>query len=56
MNKLILGLTFLSLGFLTVVSNVNPDAAAVWLASTNQSFDLMRGGLMVVLLVQRLHL
>lgn len=51
MNKLILGLTFLSLGFLTVVSTINPNASAVWLASSDQSFDILRTSVMFVLLL-----
>lgn len=51
MNKLILSLTFLSLGFLTVLSTINPDASAVWLASSSQSFDILRSAVMFMLLV-----
>ena len=51
MNKLILSLTFLSLGFLTVVSTINPNISAVWLASPSQSFDILRSAVMFVLLV-----
>lgn len=50
MNKLMLFITFVSLGFLTVLSTINPDASAVWLASPSQSFDILRGGIMVILL------
>jgi hypothetical protein len=51
MNKLILFLAFASLGFLTIVSTIDPNASAVWLASPDQSFDLLRSGVMLVLLV-----
>jgi hypothetical protein len=51
MNKLILSLTFLALGFLTVLSTINPDASAVWLASPAQAFDVLRSSVMFVLLV-----
>lgn len=51
MSKLILFITFLSLGFLTVVSTIDPNLSAIWLASSSQSFDLIRSSLMFVLLV-----
>lgn len=51
MNKIILCLTFLALGFLTIVSTIDPNASAVWLASSEQSFDMLRSGVMFVLLI-----
>ena len=51
MNKLILSLTFLALGFLTVLTTINPNASAVWLASPAQSFDILRSSVMFVLLI-----
>jgi hypothetical protein len=51
MNRFILSLTFLALGFITVVSTINPDASAIWLASSAQSFDILRSSVMVMLLV-----
>lgn len=51
MNKFMLFITFLSLGFLTILSTINPDASAVWLASPAQSFDILRSSVMAVLLV-----
>jgi hypothetical protein len=51
MNKFMLFMTFISLGFLTVISTINPDASVVWLASPAQSFDILLSGVMVVLLV-----
>lgn len=51
MSKLILFVTFLSLGFLTVVSTIDPNVSAIWLASSSQSFDLLRSSVMFVLLV-----
>lgn len=50
MNKAMLWVTFVLLGFLTVVSSINPDTSAVWLASSDRSFDLLRSGVMLVLL------
>lgn len=51
MNKFMLFITFVSLGFLTALTTVDPNASAVWLASPAQSFDILRSGVMVVLLV-----
>ncbi len=51
MNKFMLFITFVSLGFLTVLSTIDPNSSAVWLASPDQSFDILRSGVMVVLLV-----
>lgn len=51
MNKFLLFITFISLGFLTVLSTINPNASAVWLASPAQSFDILRVAVMTVLLV-----
>lgn len=51
MNKFMLFITFISLGFLTVLSTTNPNASAVWLASPAQTFDILRSGVMAVLLM-----
>lgn len=51
MNKFMLFITFVSLGFLTVLSTIDPNSSAVWLASPSQSFDILRSGVMVMLLV-----
>ncbi len=51
MNRVLLLLTFLSLGFLTFASTRDPNMAAVWLASTDQSYDLLRSGVMAMLVV-----
>lgn len=49
MNKLILFLSFLALGFLTVLGSINPDNAAVWLSSQSQNMDYFRIGVMAIL-------
>lgn len=51
MNKLIIFLTFLALGFLMVMSSVAPNASAVWLAASTDSYNFLRAGTMVMLLV-----
>ena len=49
MGKVILFLSFLSLGILVVLSNYAPQSSAIWLASTEHSFNLLRAGVMIVL-------
>lgn len=51
MNKFLLFVTFMALGFLTVLTTINPDASAVWLASAADSFDILRISTMAILLM-----
>ena len=49
MGKVILFLSFMSLGILVVLSNYAPQSSAIWLASTEHSYNLLRAGVMIVL-------
>jgi hypothetical protein len=51
MNKLILFLSFLSLGILVVLSVYAPESAALWLASTAQGYNILRICIMAVLAI-----
>lgn len=51
MAKFLLFLSFMCLGTLLVLSVVAPNTSAVWLASTATSYNIIRGGLMLVLFV-----
>lgn len=49
MNKCMLLLSFLALGFLTAMGSLNPDNATVWLSSQTQTMEAARIGIMAVL-------
>jgi hypothetical protein len=50
MSKLIVFLSFLSLGILIVLSIFAPNSSAIWLASTQASYNVLRAGVMALLL------
>lgn len=50
MGKLILLLSLFGLGLLLILTLVAPGFSAVWLASTSLNFELLRAGLIILLL------
>jgi hypothetical protein len=50
MSKLYLFLAFICLGTLLTFGLVAPDSPVMWLASTSPAFNILRGGMMVILL------
>lgn len=51
MNKVLLALSFLSLGFLTTMGSIDPNNSTVWLASTDTSADILRSSAMFILVI-----
>jgi hypothetical protein len=50
MGKLIIFLSFLSLGFLLTLSFIAPNAPEMWMASAATGYNVLRAALMVILL------